>query len=62
MFGSACKSVLNMLRALNLSDGHTVVKGHEWTKAVAIVVAVVKSRVSDAAKIVNMVMTGAGEG
>ena len=31
-------------------------------RAIAIVVAVVKSRVSDAAKITNMVMTGAGEG
>ena len=28
----------------------------------AIVVAVVKSRVSDAAKIADMIMTGAGEG
>ena len=34
----------------------------EWTRAVAIVVAVLESRVSDAAKIVNMVTTGAEEG
>ena len=31
-------------------------------RAVAIVVAVVESSVSDAAKIANMVMTGTGEG
>ena len=31
-------------------------------RAVATVVAVVKPRVSDAAKITNMVITGAGEG
>ena len=54
MFGSAsnsaCKTILNMLKALNLSDGQTIVEGftvieREWTRAVAIVLAVVESRV-----------------
>ena len=71
MFGSAgnctCKSILDMFKALNLSEWQTVVKG----------VAMIEARmdegsghcgsgseiesVSDAAKIVNMVLTGAGE-
>ena len=62
-----CKFVLNMLKELNFSDGQTMVKR----------VAVINARmdegssyysssgeiesVSDAAKIANMVMTGAGE-
>ena len=71
MFGGAgngtCKSTLNMLKALNLSDWQTVVEG----------VTVIESlmdegnsycgcgskikSVSDAATITNMVVTGAGE-
>ena len=72
MFGSTdngtCKSILNMLKALNLSDGYTMMKG------IAVIEAWLNEGsgycgsnggiegVSDAAMIANMVMTGAGEG
>ena len=51
-----CTFILNVLKSLNLSDGWM----RDWTRAVSIVVEI--ESVPDAAKIANMVVTGAGEG